>query len=200
MLEFVADPDAFFEARREGGSLTEPLLVVGAASLAGIGGAVVLLVTVADRANPFFVVGYSIGVFGALFGPFVEWLLVAAALFVISGHVGGTGSFRTTVRLAGWGFVPATIAGVIATAGITWAVVTAGPPGDPTEVVSYIAHIRAHQVVQVSLAIGILLSLWSAILWTFAIKHARDIATTAAVLTVSGPVGLSIVWRLHQLL
>jgi len=47
---------------------------------------------------------------------------------------------------------------------------------------------------------GIVLTVWSANIWIFALLHARNLSTRNAVLTVGIPIGLSIVFSVYHLI
>ena len=53
---------------------------------------------------------------------------------------------------------------------------------------------------QVSTIIGILLMLWSANIWIFAVKHARNLSARNALITVGVPVGLYVIYTITKMM
>lgn len=205
MLDLLVDPDAFFEHRASdgGGSLQVPALVVGAAALAGIGSPVVvlhLLVESLPAESGYFLVGYAIGLVGALFGPFVEWMLLAIGFDVIARRFGGDGPLHEVVRLVGWGFLPHIVTGLIAMIVMLVVIGRISPPAAPDQVLTFIQSIQGDPAVRLAAGLGIVFTVWSGFLWIFAVKHARGLSFRRAALVVALPVALSIAWRVHQLL
>jgi hypothetical protein len=59
--------------------------------------------------------------------------------------------------------------------------------------------IANNPLMQASSVIGILFTLWSAIIWIFGIKHARNIPIRDAMITVGVPVGVCILYSTYTL-
>jgi len=70
--------------------------------------------------------------------------------------------------------------------------------------VSYFCHrdkANTHDpLMQASGIIGILVVLWSANIWIFGIKHARNVSTKNALITVGVPVGMYIVYLISTII
>ena len=64
---------------------------------------------------------------------------------------------------------------------------------DP-EMVEEILTLTMTQMMKGPTLIGILFTLWSANIWVFGLKHARNLSTKNAVITVAIPVGLYVLW------
>lgn len=206
MHELVTDPDAFFASRATEPRLSSAAAVVCVASLASIGSAFLvfleLLDAVSGAAGRFLVVGYAIGLGGAFLGTLLAWVLYAGAFYVLSEPFGGRGSARLLVAVVGWGFVPIIAAGLASTVGMFHALqaIGTGFPHDPGAIEAVVRHLRTAPAVRLAGVLGIPLTLWSGMLWTFAVTHARDIPLRHAALVVAMPVGLSIAWQTHTLL
>ena len=202
MLALLTDPDSFFERRRESPSLVKPAAVVTVVALVSVLGSYpVLQATLSAlpaEAGPFVT---AIQVFSAVFAvvaTFVVWLLYALAFHVVgSVAFDATGEFRTTLALVGWGYVP-TIFGAIVGA-VSNFVVFSGVsfPQDPQAVQAFVQQLQSRPEFLVSGVVGIAFLLWSAFLWTFAVRHAESLGYREAALTVAGPVALALVLRLN---
>ncbi|MFC7226907.1 YIP1 family protein [Salinirubellus salinus] len=202
MIALLTNPDAFFEARHESPSLLGPALVVTLVGLAGVVGSYPILqatLTALPAEAGAFVT--AIQVFGAVFAlvaTYVIWLLYAVAFHVVgSVAFDASGEFRTTLTLVGWGFVPA-VFGAIVGAGANFVVFSGVRfPQDPQAVQSFVQQLQSRPEFLVSGLVGIVFLLWSAFLWTFAVRHAESLGLREAGLTVAGPVALALVLRLN---
>lgn len=202
MIALLTNPDAFFERRRESPSLLGPALVVTLVGLAGVVGSYpVLQATLSAlpaEAGPFVT---AIQVFSAIFAlvaTYVVWLLYAVAFHVVgSVAFDASGEFRTTLSFVGWGFVPAVFGAIVGAA--TNFVVFSGVrfPQDPQAVQSFVQELQSRPAFLVSGLVGLVFLLWSAFLWTFAVRHAESLELREAALTVAGPVALALVLRLN---
>ncbi|VUT26934.1 MAG: Yip1 domain protein [Candidatus Methanolliviera sp. GoM_oil] len=54
-------------------------------------------------------------------------------------------------------------------------------------------------MMQLSYAINILFMLWSANIWVFGLKHARNLTTKNALITVAIPVAVYVLWTIYQM-
>jgi hypothetical protein len=202
VIALLTNPDAFFERRRESPSLLGPALVVTLVGLAGVVGSYpVLQATLSAlpaEAGPFVT---AIQVFSAIFAlvaTYVVWLLYAVAFHVVgSVAFDASGEFRTTLSFVGWGFVPAVFGAIVGAA--TNFVVFSGVrfPQDPQAVQSFVQELQSRPAFLVSGLVGLVFLLWSAFLWTFAVRHAESLELREAALTVAGPVALALVLRLN---
>ena len=140
---------------------------------------------------------------GGLLGPFVRWLLYGVAFFVVSAVAfDPDGSAGDLFALTGWGFVPTIPAAIVN--GVAAYLVFGGrqvPQNmSPQEVVQYSQSLQNDPVLVVSSVVGIAFLLWGAFLWTFAVKHARDLPLRESAITVAVPVAFAILLRLPGLL
>jgi hypothetical protein len=71
---------------------------------------------------------------------------------------------------------------------------------DPTEVAEVIRQwVTTNPMVRLSSIIGMLFMLWSANIWVFGVKHARNLSTRNALITVAIPVAVYLVYSIWQL-
>jgi hypothetical protein len=89
--------------------------------------------------------------------PFGSWLLCSGVFYAISRLFGGTGSFERVFEFVGYGFIPHIVGSVVGLAVI--------------------------MVVSPSI-IQLLLVLCGVVIWIFAVKHARNLGTKHAIITV----------------
>lgn len=134
------------------------------------------------------------------------WLVIAGAFFLISLLFKGRGKFTHTLANTGYGLVPVIIGSVVTTLVFLSYL--------PRIVVPVIRNIQDPAVIQeamqelmhdpammeytwVSMAISALFLLWSANIWIFGVKQARNITLKQACITVAIPVGAFIIYTLY---
>ena len=106
---------------------------------------------------------------------FTLWLLCTGVFYVISIFFGGEGSFKRCLEFVGYGFIPIFV--------LLWI----------RSVVIFLTLPPTIDFSSVYTIIGILLLLWSANIWIFGIKHARNLSARNALITVGVPVGIYMV-------
>ncbi|WP_135362896.1 Yip1 family protein [Halosimplex halophilum] len=206
----LTDPDGFFRRQGSDASLKGPLVVILAVVAVDVVAAVLQsrfmsqlfegagaaggLVTALQAFTYVFVVA----------GPFVVWLLYAGLFHAISVVFGGDGAFSTTLSFVGWGFVPSVV-GSVASAAINYYRFNVRGIDVPAEITQesmqqFNRALQTGPLVALSAAFAIVFTLWSAFLWTFALKHARDLTVRQAALTVAGPVLVAVLISLRTLL
>ena len=112
---------------------------------------------------------------------FILWLLCMGVFYVISIFFGGEGSFKRCLEFVGYGFIPMFVLLLIRPV----ILLTLPPTIDFSSVYSII---------------GILLLLWSANMWIFAVKHARNLSTRNSLITVGVPVGICVIYAITKML
>ncbi len=134
------------------------------------------------------------------------WLVIAGAFFLISMLFKGRGKFTHTLANTGYGLVPVIIGSIVTTLVFLSYL--------PRIVVPVIRNIQDPAVIQeamqelmhdpammeytwVSMAISALFLLWSANIWIFGVKQARNITLKQACITVAIPVGAFIIYTLY---
>lgn len=197
LLDLLTDPDAFFRARADAPSLVGPTVVVLLVIIVGLVGSLpALQATTAGmpaQAGTFTSFVFIFGAVGAVVGTLVAWLLYAGVFHVVSAVVyGASGSFSETLALTGWGFVPRIPEGVISAA-VAYVVFSgATMPADPLQVAQVMQELRNDPLFTLASWLGIVFLLWSALLWTFAMRHGRDLTLRQAAVTVAIPVSVGL--------
>jgi hypothetical protein len=136
---------------------------------------------------------------GALFGVFIFWIIWTVIVFLISAAFKGKGTFKRTLQVIGYGYLPqvfGTILTVIAAFEYVPKVVvpemSAAMMQDPalaqTAVTALMHDPAMIQLSQITTIISVVFLLWSANIWIFGLQHAREISTRDAAISVGIPV------------
>ncbi len=139
---------------------------------------------------------------GALVVSLIIWVVFAAVFFGISGLLEGEGTFKRTLEFVGYGYIPMIISGIISAVIMYNFISTAQIPhvADPTELADVLTNwLATNPMVRLSSIVGMLFMLWSANIWVFGLKHARNLSTKNALITVGIPVVLYILYSVWQL-
>ena len=212
MLEVLTNPDKFFETRMKGEeSLKLPVFIV---LISGIIGGIstflsssIMMEAMAKTLPPeaqgfisFMPIGSAIG---AVIASFIAWLIIAAVFFGISCIFKGEGKFKRTLEFVGYGYIPTIIGGLISAVLVYNFVTTVQIPPititDPTEIQEVITPLMKSPMLMLSSAVGILFMLWSANIWVFGLKHARNLSTRNALITVAIPVAAYILYSVYRM-
>jgi hypothetical protein len=212
MLEVLTNPNGFFGARmRETVSLKMPALIVLISGLiSGIAAYLMMGITLEllsetlppEALGIATTIGGISAFIGALVASLIVWVIFAAVFFGISSLFKGEGSFKRTLEFVGYGYIPMILSGIISTILMYNFVSTAQIPllTDPTEVAEVIRQwVTTNPMVRLSSIIGMLFMLWSANIWVFGVKHARNLSTRNALITVAIPVAVYLVYSIWQL-
>lgn len=197
MKQLVLDPDGFYARRSDDPSLLGPGLVVLLASLLNTSSTLLAIPFLTSSLNSeaskaIVSVGYLIGGLVGLLSTFVIWFFFAAAFYLLSNRFTSNGEFRDVFRLVGWGFLPSAIAGLVGIV-ITFYVIRGLPtPTDPKMARTLLDQMTKHPLVQTSKLIRTVFTLWSGMIWAFAVKHARDLSISDATKVVVFPIAVSI--------
>ena len=122
-------------------------------------------------------------------GAFVSWLIYTVVFYLIARFAfSGDGTFGGTLAFTGWGFVPTVlgnIIGVIATyyvfAGVTL------PENSEAALETY-TQLQSDPALFIAGLIGLILLLWSGVIWMYAMRHLHDLSLRNAAITVWIPV------------
>ncbi|WP_436923859.1 Yip1 family protein [Halosimplex amylolyticum] len=210
VLALLTDPDEFFRRRLPDPSLKGPAAVVAVVAVVSVLASILQFrflsqVFESGGAGSGFVMAIRAVSIGAAFVlPFVFWLLYAGLFHGISALLDGDGEFSTILSLVGWGYVP-NVLGTIAGAAVNYYRFNVRGIDVPTEMTmeayqQFSQSLQTGPLVALSAVLSIVFTLWSAFLWTFALKHARDLTLRQAVITIAVPVGLGLLWTVRTLL
>ena len=192
MTDILTNPDRFFaELSQRDVNLKTPFIIV---LISAIIGAICTMMMFRAMMSTFPV--EIAAIFGALttfstianlITPFISWVIYAAVFYAISMLFKGAGSFNRVFEFVGYGFIPTIIAAVVGLA--TTMILTPAfefPLANPELMQqTMMQHLsRYGPAMAVSAIIQFLLVIWSVIIWIFAVKHARNLGTGHAIITV----------------
>lgn len=213
LTDVITDPDAALRKRAENPGLLRPMAIVFLAAVATvIGPFLTYQAFVNAGAPPLASFSLAGSILFAFFGQFVAWFLFAVVFYVLSIAVGGEGSFGDTLKLNGWGFIPAIFAGIVFAVAQFMALQNVAVPDLPADftgenaaqfveaLTEFQMAIQSEPAVRVAMLIGILLTVWQGIIWLYATKHARNLTFRGAAIAVGIPVGLLVLVNLNSLL
>lgn len=202
MDRILFNPEWFFsEKLKEKVSLKIPFFVLLIYGIFGVASSVLMLnkitASLPSNVGQFMFVGVVIGAITGLIGVYLYWLILAGVFYFISSLFNSEGTFKRTFEFVGYGFLPLIFASMIDLG----AIYTVLPSLDPSlNVVDIVKQMIANPITQVSQAARILLVIWSAYIWTFAVKNAMNITTKNALIVVGIPVGGYILFIAYNLI
>lgn len=198
VLDIVTDPDGFFEREAEEPDWIGPIVLVLLTAILGIAGSLVpTLLGAGTAAGGGFGMGFSLvtSVIGGIIAPVVRWAFYGVVLYAIPAILfDADGELADMFALSGWGFLPSVIATGIYAAANAYAYSQATIPQNPTpqEMIQFQQQILGNPVLLTATVVGIAFLFWSALIWTFAVKHGMDVTTKRAGITVAFPVTLAL--------
>jgi hypothetical protein len=127
---------------------------------------------------------------GALLGSLVGWVVITAVFFVISLVFMGKGPFTRALAAVGYGYLP-TVIGNLLSLLLFWYYlpgIQVSPVRDVLDIQSATLALTHSTVFLITGAIGIIFLLWSASIWIFGLRAARELTLRNAAITVGVPV------------
>jgi hypothetical protein len=208
-------PDAFFQdliTKKE--SLGKPAVIIVAAGIAA--GAYACLV---GGLTAEMMAGIMAGMetiivlsafFGALFFTFIFWVLWSGVIFAISVVFKGNGSFKRTMEIVGYGYLPQVV-GLLINSMVAYLFIpavnvptlSAAAVQDP-ELIQEATKALMHDpsmmaLTQITSVVSIVFLVVSANIWIFGLKHARGLSLRDAAICVSVPVIVYIIYILYMM-
>lgn len=203
MLEVLYDPNQFFRERSEDPELLGPAIVVSVVGLLGVVRGWLILDTVGHLLDTtqsvMFAIVQAASSIADIFVAFIWWFVIAAIFFVISQFFDGAGTYKQTLTLVGWGFVPSIFSGIVTVATLYLAVQGVPSPETLAGLEQFSQHLRDQPVFLVDAVLGMVFVLWQGFIWTFAMRYSMDLELREAATTVAVPVVVLILhtgWRL----
>jgi hypothetical protein len=217
LADILVNPDAFFKDLGEEEQFTLPALIVLAVGILSaaygylIGGLKVQLMAAAMPGIESVIL--IVMVVAALIGTFVVWLCWAGIIYGLSALFKGQGSFKKTLEVVGYGFLPQIIGSglTVIAAAVYLPKVTvpqiraAGVPADELgQMIQHANTILMHDPAMVELTritalIAIVFLLWSATIWISGLCTARKLVPRDAAICVGIPVLAFIFYSLYTL-
>jgi hypothetical protein len=215
LIDVLFRPDEFFSVlKTENESLKMPALIVIAGGIVAavygylMGGLSAKMM--ADVMPGMDAIIYVSAAAGALIMTFIIWLIAAVVFYLISCLFKGQGSFNRVLEVVGYGYLPqvagsliTVVAAVIFVPGITVPTLTKAALEDPAmiqQVTKALMHDPAMMMLtQITTLISIVFMLWSAHIWIFGMKHARNLSPRDAAICVGVPAVLYVLYLTYNL-
>jgi hypothetical protein len=216
LIKILINPGAFFAELKgeEEENLKWPLLIVLLGGIAAAGyGYLFGEVTAKMMEGALPGIGALVTIssaIGALIGVFIFWLIWTVVVFAISMAFKGQGSFKRTLQVIGYGYLPQVIGSIITVIvafeyipRIVVPYVTAAMMQDPVAmqgVTTALMHDPAMlEMTQITSIIAMVFLLWSANIWIFGLQKARSLSPMNAALCVGIPVIAYILFMIYNL-
>lgn len=190
--EILTNPDSYFEEHASDPRLLPPVVVVGAyIVLSTLAYLPLFLRFDTDLMNILTYTMFSVLLMNGAMAV-IAWLLLALGCQLLSFLLGGSGSFRRTFPLIGWGFLPLIGGNVVVL--VATVVTVQGTPPIPVETPEQMAvvadSLMTGRSIQIAIYTYTVLYLWCCYIWVFVLKHARDLSLRRAFVAVVIPVVL----------
>lgn len=201
MLQVLTDPNGFFKKKiNEEIEWKNPLIIM---SLMVVVGAITTYTTIMSTLQSFMSMDFLEGagqiiiviflIIGSIIGVAFSWLLYTAIFYIISIVFSGEGDFKRSMEFVAYGFIPNIVSSLIAAyytnrvfSNIDFSSIT-----DPQAVQDMMF---ADPSMKIATILGLIFTLWSANIWIFGVKYARNLSLKNAVITVGIPIGLSVLY------
>ena len=202
MTNVLTNPDRFFAelSAKDAKLMTPFVIVLVAAIIAAISAMMmvdVMTSSLPEEVAAFAGIGAAVGAIAGLIMQFIMWLLYTGVFYVISMFFSGEGSFKRCLEFIGYGFIPSIIAAIIGLVVMMTVLPTIELSIENPEL--FQQTLMSNPLMQASAVIGIFLTLWSANIWIFGIKHARNLSARNALITVGVPVGLYLLYSISMM-
>lgn len=212
IIDVLIHPDEFFQEKiKSEENLKTPFLFV---AIAGVIGAVYGYEIGSLTGRMFAAAGPGMGdlvavssVIGAFIGVIAFWLIGSLIFFLLSMAFKGTGGFTRTLECVGYGFIPQIFGSLITLIMALYYLPQVQVPVVRSftdaavlqNAVSSLMHDSAMlELTKVSVVIAVIFLLWSANIWIYGIKYARNISIKHAAITVMVPIIIYIIYTLFM--
>lgn len=210
-LRVLLEPGRFFQERMRGEpGLKIPALIALVIGIIGAVSAAISANALTEGLPPdmqaFGLAGVAFAVASGIIGGLITWVAFGIVFYIISMVFMGDGDFKRTLEFTGYGLIPQVFGGIIG-AIFSYQIVSnlsvpiiSRPEDIAVLVESVTTGMLSDPLTPISGIVGILFLIWSANIWIFGMKYARNLSTRNAVLTVGIPVGLYILVNLVTLI
>ncbi|MFB6149001.1 MAG: Yip1 family protein [Halobacteriales archaeon] len=191
----LTDPASFFEREAAEPRLREPILIVAVVGIVGLLSSVpvfqAIMGAVPEAASPFVMIGLGLGAVIGLVSPFVIWLVYTVLFYGLSSLFDGIGEFRNLFAVVGWGFAP-NILGQLVSGIVLVVLLSRGAFSNPQEAQQFARSATTGPLGVFNRGFGLLMTLWSAWIWTYAVAAVRGLSRREAAISVGVVVGAGI--------
>lgn len=202
MLEVLTNPGEFFENKmKQEADFKPPIMIIGIMAIISAISAYVVANTIAGSlqgdAATFVQIGAIIGAIFAMIVMFIMWIIYGGIFYVISIVFGGQGNFKRVLEFVAYGFLPSILGSLISL--ILTSRVYSSLDFSITDPAILEKTLLSDPYIMASSVIGIILTLWSANIWVFAMMHSRNLTVKNAIITVGIPIGLYLIYAVYNL-
>lgn len=203
MMQVLTNPREFFENKiKEDPDFKQPLMIIGAmAVISAISAYIIASKLIGNLPSDMASVaqiGAAIGAIFAIISVFIMWLVYSGIFYGISLVLSGQGTFKRVCEFVAYGFLPSILGSVLSLVLTSKAYSSLDlSVQDPALLEKAMF---SDPYIMASTVIGILLTLWSANIWVFAMMHARNLTVKNALITVGVPMGLYLIYMIYTLL
>lgn len=202
MLEVLTNPGEFFENKmKQEADFKPPIMIVGIMAIISAISAYIIANTIVGSlqgdAATFVQIGAIIGAIFAIIVVFIMWVIYGGIFYLISMIFSGQGNFKRVLEFVAYGFLPSILGSLIsliltsrAYSSLDFSIT------DPTILEKTLL---SDPYIMASSIIGIILTLWSANIWVFAMMHSRNLTVKNAIITVGIPIGLYLIYTVYNL-
>ncbi len=202
-MQVLIDPQKFFENKiKEDPDFKQPLMIIGIMAVISAVSAYIIASKLignlpSDMASVA-QIGAAIGAIFAIISVFIMWLVYSGIFYGISLVLSGQGTFKRVCEFVAYGFLPSILGSVLSLVLTSKAYSSLDlSVQDPALLEKAMF---SDPYIMASTVIGILLTLWSANIWVFAMMHARNLTVKNALITVGVPMGLYVIYMIYTLL
>ncbi len=203
MLEVLTNPGGFFEKKlKEEIDLKPPYAIISTLSLLTLINAFILMRKLMESlfedtpitAQPSVI---ALGLIVVMMSVTIGWFMTSGIFYTFSSLLAGQGDFKRVLEFVAYGFLPLTLSSAITLALTTYMCLfvdfsTSDPHAIETAMLS-------NSYVILSNVGSIILSLWSANIWVFAMIHSRGLTVKNALITVGVPIVIYLIYMLYML-
>ncbi|MFA0823216.1 MAG: YIP1 family protein [Methanomethylovorans sp.] len=202
MLEVLTNPGEFFENKmKQEADFKPPIMIVGIMAIISAISAYIIANTIVGSlqgdAATFVQIGAIIGAIFVIIVVFIMWVIYGGIFYLISMIFSGQGNFKRVLEFVAYGFLPSILGSLIsliltsrAYSSLDFSIT------DPTILEKTLL---SDPYIMASSIIGIILTLWSANIWVFAMMHSRNLTVKNAIITVGIPIGLYLIYTVYNL-
>ncbi|WP_370572893.1 YIP1 family protein [Methanomethylovorans sp.] len=202
MLEVLSNPGGFFEKKsKEETDLKPPFRIIGTLMIISLISAYILtnkimgsLSTEVPTVAQLLVI--SLGLIVSTISVMIGWLITSSIFYLISLFLSGQGNMTRVLEFVAYGFLPFVLSSVISLVLMIGMYSSIDLPQDPQAIEQAML---SNPYMIASNVISIILALWSANIWVFAMIHSSNLTVKNALITVGVPIGVYLIYMLYTL-
>jgi hypothetical protein len=202
MLEVLSNPGGFFEKKsKEETDLKPPFRIIVTLMIISLISAYILtnkimgsLSTEVPTVAQLLVI--SLGLIVSTISVMIGWLITSSIFYLISLFLSGQGNMTRVLEFVAYGFLPFVLSSVISLVLMIGMYSSIDLPQDPQAIEQAML---SNPYMIASNVISIILALWSANIWVFAMIHSSNLTVKNALITVGVPIGVYLTYMLYTL-